>query len=329
MVLDIRNGSDIPAAAELDAGWTAALSGLAQVVPGLLLLHRLPRHPIAWVLTGSGLFWVIDGFASSWAAYAVYTSPGLPGASTAYWFYARFGSFLLLGLPVLILLFPDGRLVTARVWRWLSILSLAVTAVLPLLLLVAPLEVMTRYHQEALPPEIARLSLDPVSVDLPYGVWSALLRVAYTSVIVSLVIPFAVTVHRYRAASRERRAQIRWLMWAALVDMLVLIVPFRNPPAVPAIMFGLAIALTSAAIVVAVTKHRLYDVDRLLSGHLLVRRTRGPCRRHRPGGVRRRRRRPRRTRCRLGRDRGRRRGLRTAAKPALALGTASRPRLPR
>ncbi|MEV5961301.1 hypothetical protein AB0L70_06020 [Kribbella sp. NPDC051952] len=269
VVLDLRNGTGIPAAAELDAGWTAVLSGLAQVVPGLLLLHRLPRHPIAWILTGSGLLWVVDGFASSWAAYAIYTSPGLPGASAAYWFYSRFGAFLLLGLPLLILLFPDGKLVTARGWRWLSIVSLALTLLLPLLLLVAPIDVMQRYHDTSLPPEISRLSLDPLSIHLSYDVWSPLLQVAYTAVLVSLVVPFAVTVHRYRAASRERRAQIRWLMWAALIDMIVLLVPFENPPAVPALMFGLAIALTSAAIVVAVTKHRLYAVDRLLSATFL------------------------------------------------------------
>ncbi|TCO37795.1 histidine kinase/DNA gyrase B/HSP90-like ATPase [Kribbella antiqua] len=269
VVLDIRNGSRIPDAAELDAGWTAALSGLAQLIPGLLLLHRLPRHPIAGVLTGSGVLWVVDGFASSWAAYAIYTSPGLPGASATYWFYSRTGSFLLLGLPLLILLFPDGKLVTAKLWRWLSIASLALTLLLPLLLIVAPMAVMERYHAATLPPEITRLSLDPFSLNLSYDVWKPLLQVAYAGVIVSLVVPFAVTVHRYRAASRERRAQIRWLMWAALVDMLVLIVPFRNPPVVSALTFGLAIALTSAAIVVAVTKHRLYDVDRLLSATFL------------------------------------------------------------
>ena len=269
VVLDLRNGTDIPPAAELDVGWPAVLSGLAQLVPGLLLLHRLPRHPIAWILTGSGLLWILDGFASSWATYAIYTSPGLPGASAAYWFYSRFGAFLLLGLPLLILLFPDGKLPTARLWRWLSIVSLALTVMLPLLLVVAPIDVMQRYHNASLPPEIIRLSLDPFSIDLSYGVWEPLLRVAYTAVLVSLVVPFAVTVHRYRAAERERRAQIRWLMWAALIDMIVLIIPFENPPAVSAIMFGLAIALTSAAIVVAVTKHRLYDVDRLLSATFL------------------------------------------------------------
>ncbi|TDW92004.1 MULTISPECIES: sensor histidine kinase [Kribbella] len=269
IVLDLRNGTNAPADAQLDEGWTSALSGLAQVVPGVLLLHRLPRHPIAWILTGSGLLWVVDGLASSWATYSIYTSPGLPGGSAAYWFYSRFGAFLLLGLPLLILLFPDGKLVTARVWRWLSIVSLALTLLLPVLLLVAPMDVMQRYHSAELPPEITRLALDPFSIDAPYDVWAGLLRVAYAGVIVSLVVPFAVAVHRYRAATRESRAQLRWLMWAALVDMIVLIVPFENPPAVPAIMFGLAIAVTSAAIVVAVAKHRLYDIDRLLSATFL------------------------------------------------------------
>lgn len=268
VALDIRNGT-IPARAELDAGWTNALPGLAQVIPGLLLLRLLPRHPVAWVLTGSGFLWMLDGVASSWAAYAVYTDPGAPGASAAYWFYARIGAFLLLGLPLLILLFPDGKLLGGRVWRSLSIGSIALTMLLPLLLLAAPSSVMERYHDAALPPEIGRLSLDPLSIDLPYGVWAALLRVAYAGVIVSLVVPFVVTVHRYRTATRERRAQLRWLMWAALLDMLVLIIPFGNPPAVPAVVFGLAIALTSAAIVVAVTKHRLYEIDRLLSATFL------------------------------------------------------------
>ncbi len=269
IVLDVANRGGIPADAQLDQGWSAVLSGLAQTLPGLLLLRRLPRHPIAWVLTVSGLLWIVDGFASSWASYAIYTEPGLPGASAAYWFYSRFGAVLLLGLPLLILLFPDGRLVTARFWRWLSMTSLALTALLPVLLVVAPISVMGRYHNVALPPEISRLSLDPFSIDLPYAVWEPVLRVAYTSVVVSLVIPFAVTVHRYRASSVERRAQIRWLMWAALVDMFALLVPLENPPVVPALLFGLAIALISAAIVGAVTKHRLYAIDRLLPATFL------------------------------------------------------------
>ncbi|GAA2788789.1 hypothetical protein [Nonomuraea dietziae] len=66
--LDARAaGVPIPEAAQLDPGWPAALSGLAMLVPGVLLLRMLPRHAVAWVLTGFGLLVLADGMASSWA----------------------------------------------------------------------------------------------------------------------------------------------------------------------------------------------------------------------------------------------------------------------
>ncbi|GAA1259659.1 hypothetical protein GCM10009677_08380 [Sphaerisporangium rubeum] len=265
VALDLRAaGVPIPVAAGLEAGWPSAVYGLAQFVPGVLLLRALPRHPVAWVLTVFGLLWLLDGLAVSWATYGVYVSPGLPGTSAGYWFYSRFGASLMLGLPLLILLFPDGRLPARPFWRRLSVVSLALTGLMWMLLIVAPVAVMERFHAQPLPPEIARLSLDPFSVPLPYAVWEPALRVAYGAVVVSLVVPFAVAVHRYRAADTERRAQIKWLMWAAFVDLLILL-PFRVAPQVTFVLLGVAVALTSAAVVVAVTKYRLYDIDRLLS----------------------------------------------------------------
>ncbi|WP_283138751.1 sensor histidine kinase [Rhizohabitans arisaemae] len=266
ILLDIRNrGVEVPSGAGFESGWTLALTGLAQVLPGVLLLRRLPRHSVAWVLTISGLAWVLDGFAVGWATYAIYVAPGTPGASAAYWFYARFGATLLLGLPLLILMFPGGRLPTARLWRGLSVISLALTALLPAVMMVVPQSVLARYLATPLPPEIARLAFDPFGIELPYGFWLPILKIAYTGVVVSLVVPFAVMVHRYRSADPDRRAQIRWLMWAALVDMFVLLVGYVLPPELSSgATLGLAIALTSSAVVVAVTKYRLYDIDRLL-----------------------------------------------------------------
>ncbi|MFF4416713.1 histidine kinase [Streptosporangium sp. NPDC001559] len=268
VVLDVLNrGVKVPSG--LDPGWTLALTGLAQVLPGVLLLRRLPRHSVAWVLTVSGLVWVLDGFAAAWTTYAVHVSPGTPGASAAHWFYARFGATLLLGLPLLILVFPDGRLPKDGLWRRLSVVSLALTALLPTVMMVVPQAVLTRYLATPLPPEIARIASDPFGVDLPYGFWHPALKIAYTGIVVSLVVPFAVMVRRYRAADPDRRAQIRWLMWAALVDMFVLLLGYMLPPELSGATLGLAIALTSSAVVVAVTKYRLYGIDRLLSATAL------------------------------------------------------------
>src|SRR5690349_23553034 len=54
-VLDASVTSAHRAVLGQDVGWTAAVSGLALVLPGALLLARLPRHPVAWVLVLGGL----------------------------------------------------------------------------------------------------------------------------------------------------------------------------------------------------------------------------------------------------------------------------------
>ncbi|MEV4459536.1 histidine kinase [Microbispora sp. NPDC049633] len=271
VIVDMRN-SGVAASPGADlaiANWPSAMAGLAQALPGALLLRRLPRHPVAWVLIVSGLEWALNGFLGTWSLYAIYTSPGAPGASAVYWLFARFGSALLMGLPLLILLFPDGRLPAAGAWRWLSVASLVLTALLPALLLVVPMDVMARYNATPIPAEISRLALDPVSIPLPYDVWAPVLAVAYAAVPVSLVVPFAVMLHRYRVADADRRAQIRWLTWSALVSMFVLLLQFVAPVEVTAMLFCFAVALTSAAVLVAVTKYRLYDIDRLLPATVL------------------------------------------------------------
>jgi len=249
----------------LEPGWLVGLTGLAQVLPGVLLLRRLPRHPVAWVLVVSGLVWVLDGLAAAWGTYAVHTAPGSPGAAAAHWYYLRFGSVLLLGLPLLLLLFPDGRLPRGRRTRPLAIASLAATAVLPLALAVVPAAVARRFHGEDPPPEVAALALDPVRLDLPYPAWSALLQVAYALALASLVVPVTTVVVRYRRAEGVARAQLRWLVWAGLVDLGALLIAFDVPEPVGTVVLAVAVAVTSAAVVVAVIRHRLYDIDALLS----------------------------------------------------------------
>ena len=77
LVLDVlAAGAQVPADAFLDPGWLTAVTALAQLIPGMLLLWQLPRHPVAWVLVGSGVLWLLDALAASWAIYALYVRPG-------------------------------------------------------------------------------------------------------------------------------------------------------------------------------------------------------------------------------------------------------------
>lgn len=77
--LDVRAWVTDASNDNLELGWTSLLPGLAMAVPGALLLGRLPRHAVAWVLTLGGLFWVVDGLAASWLVNATAHSPPLPG----------------------------------------------------------------------------------------------------------------------------------------------------------------------------------------------------------------------------------------------------------
>ncbi len=266
LVLDVLTRDVVaPDSAGVEPGWTALIPGLAMVVPGALLLRQMPRHPVAWVLVGFGFLWTLDGLAASWATYGLYVDTEVPMVDLAYWFYSRLGATLLLGLPLLLLLFPDGTLPHHRGWRVASVVSLCLTAVLPVVLLVAPSEALIEFAGVTPPPEVMALNLDPMSITLTYDIWATLLRIGYASAAASLLVPFGVVVHRYRASTGDRRLQMRWLVWAALVDLFAVVLPLTFPDPFAGLSLSIAVAVTAAAIVVAVTRYRLYDIDRLLS----------------------------------------------------------------
>ncbi len=263
VALDVRNaGTPVPPDVGLDPGWLTAAPGLALLLTGGVLQRRLPRHPIAWVLLVSGVLWVLDGLAVSWVVHGAYAEPGAPGVGAAAWFFFRFGSTLLLGVPVLLLLFPDGRLPRGR-WRWVAVASLAITALLPLLLVVVPNDVASRLSG-ALPPPLDRLMPEPVVLPLPDPVWDVLLPFATALIPVTLLVPLAVVVWRYRGSDAVGRAQLRWLGWAGLVGVVALVVGALAPGPVANVLLGVSVTLPAVAVVVAVTRYRLYDVDRLL-----------------------------------------------------------------
>ncbi|WP_433291558.1 sensor histidine kinase [Actinoplanes sp. CA-030573] len=246
----------------IDLGWTAGLPGLGLVVPGAILLRRLPRHPVAWLLCGSGLHWCLDGAAGSWLAYATYA--GRPGADAAFWVYQRLGATLLIWLPLLLLIYPTGRFPRS----FFAYASLAAASLAPLLTLIVPSEVAQARDGNPLPAPFAALDLDPFSLPLPDGWWPPLLSAAWILLPLGVIGAFALVVRRYRAATGDDRLALRWLTWAAVVDVLVMVAQLVVPE-LAGVVLGPAIALTGGAIAVALVRPRLVDVDRLLGGTLL------------------------------------------------------------
>ncbi|HEX3004924.1 MAG TPA: histidine kinase [Angustibacter sp.] len=268
-VLDSQVDGAQRAVLHVDPGWLSGLPGPALATAGLLVLSGRPRHALGWVLSAVGLWWALDGTASAWLVRATAEQPPLAGASLAFWVYQRLGAGLLLLLPLVLLLYPSGHLPRGR-WRVAAVVSLAATALLPALLVTAP----ARVAQDAsgsgeLAPSLRGVDLDLTTLPLPDGLWSALLHVAYPVVPVSLVVPFVVVVRRYRRARGLDRTRMRWLLWAAVVDLLVMLTVLVLPTAVSSIGLTLAVVVTAASVAVGIVRPRLVDVDRLLGGTVL------------------------------------------------------------
>ena len=187
----------------------------------------------------------------------------------SFWVYQRLGAGLLLVLPLVLVLYPDGRLPVGR-WRALALVGLVATSLLPLTLVAAPADVaQPASGAGALPAAFGSLDLDMVTLPLPDAAWSVLLRVSYLALALSLLAPFAVVVREYRLATGLRRTRMRWLLWAAVVDVLLMLTIRLLPGNVGSVGLVVAVVVTAGSVAVGITRPDLVDVDRLLGGTLL------------------------------------------------------------
>ena len=87
---------------------------------GVVVARRQPRNPIGWILIGFIVLFLLSSDVGSYAAlYYRFGHHGLPLAPVAVLLEPLWAPALVL-FPVVILLFPDGRLASRR-WRWVLV----------------------------------------------------------------------------------------------------------------------------------------------------------------------------------------------------------------
>jgi hypothetical protein len=221
-------------------------------VVGGMIAARQPRNPIGWIFCGTAL---LSGLATLADAYASYWFAGEGGSEAlgelAAWLEdLSWVPEVLVPLTFLLLLFPDGRLLTRR-WRpvaWCAGLGIAGT-----------------YGFTGLQVR----GLDDFPIQNPYGVDSALIDPLLAFFVVLLVVgvvgsPISLWLRFHRASSEERQ-QIKWLVWAGAIAAVTFAIGVPgmavwddaiSNAAILASVLGIAVATG-----IAILRYRLYDID--------------------------------------------------------------------
>ncbi len=240
----------------------AALLMFAAV--GLTLALKVPRSPIGWLLLGLAAAMVLDGLTSAYGGYSVDHDADLPGVRlAAAWARSWWPlSFAILG--AIIFLLPDGRLPSPR-WRPVAVAGAAAVALAMVGGLLGNEERLRDLK-----------GIEPLGV-LPPSIAEVMVAVGVVGMTVVLVLIVLALVIRYRHATREVRAQLKWIASAAALFPVALaawviesaVGPTGSPAVVTQVSLGLAIVAFCCSIAIAVLRYRLYDIDVVINRALV------------------------------------------------------------
>ncbi|MGA5500949.1 histidine kinase [Streptomyces umbrinus] len=229
---------------------------LAQL--GLLVATRTPRNPAGWLLTAAGFGKALEMLTHAYGLYAVPRE--LPGGVLAMW--ATNWVFVIFTFPLmfLFLIFPNGHLPTPG-WRFAAryVAACGCTAV----------------FVGAFMPGTVGAGYFPL-LSNPVGIEALSFTATYVEITASLQFlpPFLLSVAsllvRYRNSTGLVRRQLKWVAWAVMVSvgLVVIHILLLDGPA-ETLALDIVPALLGVAIAIAITRHNLFNIDRLLSNTLM------------------------------------------------------------
>ncbi len=245
----------------------AALAGV-----GALIAGRLPRHPIGWLLLAGAVTGVVPGVLAQYELHTLVVAKGsLPGADWAGWTESVVGGLQFPGIvTLLLLLFPDGRLPSAR-WRavfWPTVVISAANVSIGFLD-PAPLQVIAGGPTVPNPLLVAHIR------GLENGPLGYVLYLGGLAMVLLAALSLLLRMRRRQGLERE---QVRWVLYplglgvsiSVAVNLTGLVFPAAQvnvvSNAIVILCFGVGFPVAMA---IAMTKYRLYDLDVVISRTLV------------------------------------------------------------
>ncbi len=246
-VLNVATGLSIP---------------LIYAAVGVVVARQQPRNPVGWILVVFVVLLLIPLDAGYYAVLCYRLGHhGLPLGPAA----VAVASLLILApalFPVVILLFPDGKL-TSRRWRWVLWGYAGLACYLGAINLGPALAADASHdiHVNSSGDVIDTNHLSGWLVHPP-GWLTAVVYLSLGAIWLSFV---GHQVLSWRRASGERRQQLKWLACGAVVALCLGLLGDAVSWNVVSRLLEVGVVALPAGIGVGILKYRLYDIDRIIS----------------------------------------------------------------
>lgn len=236
---------------------------------GALLIARLPRNRVGWLLATSGVVFAVMFALSGYAWWSLSGAFGghLPGGDIA----AAIATALsppALGAAILALLyFPSGAGPGGR-WRWVERLLLGI---------IVFGSIGTMFGARAIdvggPGEAIHFDANPLMpAGLPGAIFTALAHLMDPVTAPLMLLAPASLIARYRRSDAVQRQQIRLLVYVTAITFVVLVASNVTQGDVSNTLWLVSLcsfALVPIAIGIAIFRYRLYDIDVLINRTLV------------------------------------------------------------
>ena len=247
-------------------GFIFAATFLCPAPVGALIASRRPRHPIGWIMLAIGLVSTLVGLFAESARQLYEPRPELGAALFLVSDVLSRLALLLIGM--LLLLFPDGRLPSKR-WRSVVIAGTAAW-------------VLSAFVEVFAPGPLADFAMSSPPQN-PFGIASlndfppapAIGVSSFIGIYASLLLSIVSVAFRFHRAGPELRLQLKWvalagsLLVAAEVGGNVYVATAQSFSGWAPPPFGVAqlvaFAAMNLAIAIAILRHRLFDIDLMIS----------------------------------------------------------------
>jgi hypothetical protein len=228
---------------------------------GALIASRLPDNAIGWIFLAAGVAAGLGALAHSFADHWIDGNggPDWLGKAAALYGEVSWIPFIVMPTTFLLLLFPDGRLLSRR-WRpvaWCGAVGIAGSFVAGGL------------HPGPIPdfPQV----MNPIGVDSPLV--DLLEGLSLLAVVIGVVGSSASLVVRFRRSRGEERQQMKWLALAGAVaagtlPLAIVTYDVIGETAANAAIMTSVLGLP-AATGIAILRYRLYDIDVVINRTLV------------------------------------------------------------